>query len=143
MQIRESKRTVPASSSLEFECNSNSWMQTPWDSDLNTLGNLLQVEFRHEQNGLRVLRIAQGSQLNRLRPLGNFTMYGSVEPGDYIIAIGGVLTNSVTVLLGLIADLRICEITIYDQRTRLTVSWQLELQELLEASNFKPELLAG
>jgi len=143
MQIRESQRLVPASSSLEFDSNSTSWMKFPRDSDLNTLVNLLHVEVRRDQNGLRVLRIGQGSQLNRLRPLGNFTMYGSVEPGDYIIAIGGVLANSVTNLLGLIADLHICEVTIYDQRTRLTVSWRLELHELLEASNCRPTLLAG
>jgi len=118
-------------------------MKSPWDLDLNTLANLLHLEVKHDQNGLRVLRIGQGSQLNRLRPIGDFTMYGSVEPGDYIIAIGGVLANSVTDLLGLIADLRICEITIYDQRTRLTVSWRLDLQEMLEASNSRPELLAG
>jgi len=143
MQIRESKRTVPASFSLEVERNGTFWMKTPWDSDLNTLADLLHVEVNHDQNGLRVLRIGQESQLNRLCPVGNLTMYGSVEPGDYIIAIGGVLVNSVTDLLGLIADLRICEITIYDQRTRLTVSWRLQLQEMLEASNYRPELLAG
>ena len=143
MQIRESKRTVPASLSQESDYSCTSWLQTPSDSDMNTLGTLMQVEVRRDENGLRVLRIGQGSQLNRLRPLGNFTMYGSVEPGDYIIAIGGVRTNSVTDLIGLIADLRICEITIYDQRTRLTVSWRLELQELLEASNYRSELLAG
>ena len=143
MQIRESKQTGTASSPLEFERERTSWMESPWNSDLNTLASLLHVEIRHDQKGLRVLRIGKGSQLNRLRPLGNFTMYGAVEPGDYIIAIGGVLANGVTNLLELIADLRICEVTIYDQRTRLTVSWRLELHELLEASNYRPELLAG
>ena len=143
MQIRESKRTVPASFSLEVKRNGTFWMETPWDSDLNTLADLLHVEVKHDQNGLRVLRIGQESQLNRLRPVGNLTMYGSVEPGDYIIAIGGVLANSVADLLSLIADLRICEVTIFDQRTRLTVSWRLQLQEMLEASNYRPELLAG
>jgi len=143
MQIRESKRTVPASFSLEVKRNGTFWMETPWDSDLNTLADLLHVEVKHDHNGLRVLRVGQESQLNRLRPVGNLTMYGSVEPGDYIIAIGGVLANSVADLLSLIADLRICEVTIFDQRTRLTVSWRLQLQEMLEASNYGPELLAG
>lgn len=143
MQIRESKRSIPASSSLKFECNGTSSTKTPRDPDLNTLANLLQVEVRPDQSGLRVLRIGQGSPLNRLRPLGNFTMYGAVEPGDYLIAVGGVSANRVRDWLALIADLRICEITIYDQRTRLTVSWRLQLREMLETANCEPELLAG
>ena len=143
MQIRESKRIVPASSPLESGCNGTPRVQTPWNSNLKTFENLLHVEVRHDKNGLRILRIGQGSPLNRLRPLGHFTMYGALEPGDYIIAIGGVLANSETDLPALIANLSICEITIYDQRTRLTVSWRLQLQEMLESSNCRPELLAG
>jgi hypothetical protein len=95
---------------------------------------ILNVEVQAGGRGLQVLKIAPESPLRRLRPLGSFAMQGLVECGDRIVAIDGIAISNVMDLEKLVAAGRSCEITIFDHRTRLTVSWQIHVREMLEAA---------
>ncbi len=92
---------------------------------------LLDVEVIPGKMGLQVLSIGEESPLCRLKPLGSFTMHGLVEQGDQIVAIDGVLLRSPADLISLLKQTQ-CEVTIFDHRTRLTVSWQIHVREMLE-----------
>ena len=61
-------------------------------------------------------------------------MQGLVECGDRIVAINGIASRNVGDLERLIESGLGCEITIFDHRTRLTVSWQIHVRGMLEAA---------
>ena len=142
MQILEIKKSDSLPTQYRFESNS-SWMKSSRDSDLNTYGDFLHIEVNPEHKGLQVMRIGHQSPLRQLRPLGSYNMQGSVESGDRIVAIDGVLTSSTSELVRMISGRRSCEVTVYDHRTRLTVSWQLHFQEMLESTHCGTKLLAS
>lgn len=141
MQILEIKKSDSIPAGYRFE--SDTWMDSSRGSDLNSFGDFLHIEVAPEHKGLQVIRIGRLSPFRQLRPLGSFTMHGSVESGDRIVAINGVLINNTSELVRTISDRRTCEVTIYDHRTRLTVSWQLYFQEVLESSHCQTQLLAS
>jgi predicted metalloprotease with PDZ domain len=133
MQIRERKDRY--SSSSEFDSNWNErWRCAPASSLEATLAELLDIEVEPGQQGLEVLRIGAESPLCRLRPVGHFTMQAVVERGDQIVAIDGVHSRDLSDLLSEAGGRQICEITIFDHRTRLTVSWQVHVHQALQAA---------
>ena len=127
MKIRES---------CDFELASQNMFQSPTLVNLgkNRVAELLDVEVVPATNGLQVVRIGERSPLCRLKPLGSHTMHGLVERNDRIVAIDGVLLQCEKDLNNLIDNRPSCEITIFDHRTRLTVSWQVHVRELLESA---------
>ncbi len=131
MQIWESK-SFDASNSSRLA--TSEWVAIPFASSGNTYAEILNVEVQAGGRGLQVLKIAPESPLRRLRPVGGFAMQGLVECGDRIVAIDGVAISNVMDLEKLVAAGRSCEITIFDHRTRLTVSWQIHVRGMLEAA---------
>lgn len=131
MQIWESKSFDPSNSS---SLATPEWAAIPFASSGNAYAEILNVEVQAGGRGLQVLKIAPESPLRRLRPLGGFAMQGLVECGDRIVAIDGVAISNVIDLEKLVAAGRSCEITIFDHRTRLTVSWQIHVRGMLEAA---------
>ena len=131
MQIWECKSFDSSSSSNSA---TSEWVAVPFASSGNAYAEFLNVEVQAGGCGLQVLKIAPESPLRRLRPLGSFAMQGLVECGDRIVAIDGIAISSVMDLEKLVAAGRSCEITIFDHRTRLTVSWQIHVREMLEAA---------
>jgi hypothetical protein len=130
MQIWESKSFGPTS----FDgLGAPGWDDVPFAFGSNSYAEILNVEVEPRGRGLEVLRIGARSPLRRLRPLGTLTMQGLVESGDSIVAIDGVSISNVWDLEKLVATGRNCEITIFDHRTRLTVSWQIHVRGMLEA----------
>jgi len=103
-------------------------------SNASNTSDLLDVEVAPGKKGLQVLRIGEKSPFCRLKPLGYFKMRGLVEMGDCIIAIDGVLLQSPTDLTKLVHQRNSCEVTIFDHRTRLTVSWRIHFREMLESA---------
>ena len=102
-------------------------------SGKNRISDLLDVEVISAQKGLQVLRIGNKSPFCRLKPLGCFTMQGLVEQGDQIVAVDGILLKNPGDLIQLVKQ-SLCEVTIFDHRTRLTVSWQIHVREMLESA---------
>ena len=98
-------------------------------SEANRVTEILNVEVEAGMTGLRVLRIGKESPLCCLEALGAWGMQGLVESGDRIVAINGVFSREVTDLEHLMVNRRFCEITIFDHRTRLTVSWMMRVRE--------------
>ena len=98
-------------------------------SEANRVTEILNVEVEAGMTGLRVLRIGKESPLCCLEALGAWGMQGLVESGDRIVAINGVFSQKVTDLERLMVNRRFCEITIFDHRTRLTVSWMMRVRE--------------
>lgn len=96
----------------------------------NLVAEILNVEVEAGVKGLRVLRVGKESPLCCLEALGSFGMQGLVESGDRIVAINGVFAHQVTDLERLMINRRFCEITIFDHRTRLTVSWMMPVRDL-------------
>jgi hypothetical protein len=92
--------------------------------------NVLDVEVSEDPFGLRLIKIGDNSPLLRLAPLGDFTLQGAMEIGDRIVAINGVFSFRISDLDSLVFERPSCEITIFDYRTRLTVSWNLKTSEL-------------
>lgn len=131
MQIWESKSFDETNSSSLAK---SEWVAVPFASGGNAYAEILNVEVQAGGRGLQVLKIAPESPLRRLRPLGSFAMQGLVECGDRIVAIDGVAISNVLDLGKLVASGRSCEITIFDHRTRLTVSWQIHVRGMLEAA---------
>ena len=95
----------------------------------NLVAEVLNVEVEAGPKGLHVLRIGKESPLCCLEALGSFGMQGLVESGDRIVAINGVFSQQVTDLERLMVNHRYCEITIFDHRTRLTVSWMMRVKD--------------
>ena len=133
MQIWDSIQSESPMGALEPGFNEN-WDAISLQPDRSSFSEYLNVEVELCQKGLQILRIANESPLRRLRPLGSYSMHGLVESGDRIIAIDGVMASKVTDLDSIIGDRSSCEITIYDQRTRLTVSWQIQFNKTLQAA---------
>ena len=131
MQIWDSK-SIDSSSSTDLA--TTEWSPVPFASSGKPYTEILNVEVQAGGRGLQVLKIAPESPLRRLRPLGSFAMQGLVECGDRIVAIDGISISNVMDLERLVAAGRSCEITIFDHRTRLTVSWQIHVREMLEAA---------
>ncbi len=94
----------------------------------------LDLDVLPAQKGLEVLRVGERSPFCRLKPLGSETMQGVVERNDRIIAINGLLLQSETDLESLVNQRQNCEVTIFDHRTRLTVSWQIQVREMQESA---------
>ncbi len=137
MQICESKYFDPATGSDNFKSNVKC---TFGSNDLekrivNGIAELLEVEVEPCQSGLHVVSVSKASPLCRLWPLGCCgSMQGLVESGDRIVAIDGILAKNLTDLAGLFGSPRNCEITIFDHRTRLTVSWQFQVRSTLKVA---------
>ena len=131
MQIWESKYFDPASGSDDFKSNVK-W--TIGFNDLekpieNGIAEFLEVEVEPGQSGLHVVSVSKESPLCQLWPLGRCgSMQGLVESGDRIVAIDGIFARNLTDLARLVGSPRYCEITIFDHRTRLTVSWQFQVR---------------
>jgi len=98
-------------------------------SESNRVTEILNVEVEAGMMGLRILRIGKESPLCCLEAFGPWGMQGLVESGDRIVAINGVISQKVTDLERLMVNRRFCEITIFDHRTRLTVSWMMRVRE--------------
>lgn len=90
----------------------------------------LDVELEAGQCGLQVTRIGETSPLRKLRPLGTCSMQGIVESGDRIVAIAGILSHQLSDLSRIVSSCRFCEISIFDHRTRLTVTWKIHVGNL-------------
>lgn len=90
-----------------------------------TYAQLLDVDVCEESHGLRLTRIGIDSPLKRLSSSNDFAFYASMEIGDRLVAINGVNLSNVADLKVPIDDETSCEITVFDFRTRLTVSWML------------------
>jgi predicted metalloprotease with PDZ domain len=131
MRIWESNSIDPF---ITTDLSTRDWMAFPIASTGNAYTEILNVEVQAGSCGLQVLKIAPESPLRRLRPLGSFAMQGLVECGDRIVAIDGIAISNVIDLEKLVSAGRSCEITIFDHRTRLTVSWQIHVREMLEAA---------
>ena len=129
MQIRKSSVFEPFSFSDRSAANT-----AAKSSETNSFAERLNVELEPGQNGLCVLRIEKESPFCRLNSLGSFGMQGLVESGDRIVAIDGKFTRKLTDLESLMANRRFFEITIFDHRTRLTVSWRMQVSDMLEAA---------
>ena len=95
---------------------------------------LLDVELEAGQCGLQVTRIGETSPLRKLRPLGTCSMQGIVESGDRIVAIDGILSHQLSDLSRIVSSCRFCEISIFDHRTRLTVSWRIHVGTMQESA---------
>ena len=122
MQIRKSSVFEPFSFRDSSAAN-----KAAKSSETNSVAQMLNVELEPGQNGLRVLRIEKESPFCRLNSLGCFGMQGLVESGDRIVAIDGEFTRKLTDLESLKTNRRFFEITIFDHRTRLTVSWRMQV----------------
>ncbi len=137
MQILESKRFDPETGSADFKSSAN-WELGPSDANKsveNGIADLLDVEVEPGQSGLDVVSIGNESPLRRLWPLGYFgSMQGLVESGDRIVAIDGMLARNLKDLAKLVGGPRLCEIAIFDHRTRLTVSWQIQVRRALDVA---------
>ena len=128
MQIRENYNGEFVSVSPEITAKAVG-SATLTGFEANRVTEILNVEVEAGIKGLRVLRVGKGSPLCCLEALGAWGMQGLVESGDQIVAINGVFSQKVTDLERLMVNRRTCEITIFDHRTRLTVSWMMRVKE--------------
>ena len=133
MQIRKSSVFDIFSSCDASDANAQ-WNAASKSSEEEFVAEMLKVDLESGQNGLHVLRIWKESPFCRLSSLGSFGMQGLVESGDRIVAIDGKFTRKLTDLESLMANRRFFEITIFDHRTRLTVSWRMQFSDMLEAA---------
>lgn len=85
----------------------------------------LDVEVSPDEQGLRLITIGSNSPLRRLAPPGDLLLVGTLEIGDQIVAINGIRSGKLSDLDVLKSDSHEHEITIFDYRTRQTVSWKL------------------
>ena len=99
-------------------------MQTT-TSDSKSL-DVLDVEVFAENYGLRLVKIGANSPFLRLATLGDTLLRGTMEIGDRIVAINGMLARHPDDLEALRIDHRMFEICIFDHRTHQTVSWELK-----------------
>jgi hypothetical protein len=99
-----------------------------------SLAEFLDVEIQFEAEGLRLLKIGANSPLRRLAPSGDAVFEGAMEMGDRIVAINGVLSRNFADVSTFSMGRPTWEITIYDHRTCLTVSWHLNVREVLQAA---------
>ncbi len=125
-----------------FSCFDASAANAQWNAssecvEEDLVGELLNVELEPGQKGLQVLRVGKESPFCRLNSLGSFGMRARVESGDRIVAIDGELTRKLTDLERLMANRRLFEITIFDHRTRLTVSWRMQVSPVFSLAATK------
>jgi len=83
-------------------------------------------------NGLRIVQMGSSSPLRWLHPLGRHAIRGQVELGDRIVAIAGVPSRNLGDLDQLSVNGSSCEISIFDHRTRLTVSWLVQFHNSID-----------
>lgn len=138
MQIREYKKLNTRKNRVE--CDS-SGCETELTKSLECMEDMpiedfLDVDVEPGKSGLQVMRIGETSPLCRLRPLGTYSMQGLVESGDRIVAIDGILTHQLSDLSRIASKSRFCEISIFDHRTRLTVTWRIQASNEHEARSF-------
>jgi hypothetical protein len=88
--------------------------------------DVLDVEFSADKYGLRLVKIGANSPFLRLGTLGDTVLRGTMEIGDRIVAINGMLARHPDDLEALRIDHRMFEICIFDHRTHQTVSWELK-----------------
>lgn len=97
------------------------------------LSRFLDAELASEHGGLRLLRVGPLSPLRELVAVGDELMRATVENGDRIVAINGMeplhQANAISLAKG------ICDwvVTVFDHRTRCTVSWRVRVQEGIHA----------
>ena len=137
MQIWESKYFDFDSGSADYKSSDKRTVGLKNSGEFaeNGITKLLDVEVEPSQAGLKVMSIGKASPLCRLRPLGHCgSMQAFVESGDRIVAIDGIFARNLSDLAKLIGSPRHCEITIFDHRTRLTVSWQIHVRSALNVA---------
>jgi hypothetical protein len=86
----------------------------------------LDVEVSPESQGLRLVKIGDQSPFRRLATLDDSMLQASLEIGDRIVAINGVFACMASDLEAL-GELECSEVTVFDYRTRQTVSWLISL----------------
>ncbi len=92
-------------------------------------GRKLMVDVKRELGGFRVTQIDPQSPLTRLTAPGNVALTGSLEVGDRIVAMNGVPAPHLGSIQSAIETNRDrCEISVFDQRTHQTVSWNLHFE---------------
>jgi hypothetical protein len=97
------------------------------------LSEFLDAELESEQGGLRLLRVGPSSPLREMVAVGDEILQASVENGDRIVAINGVVplehSNAISIASG-ISD---WVVTVFDHRTRCTVSWRIRVRDRIRA----------
>lgn len=88
--------------------------------------DFLNVEVFADKYGLRLVKIGANSPFLRLAIPGDALLRGTMEIGDRIVAINGLLARHPDDLEALRIDHRMFEICIFDHRTHQTVSWELK-----------------
>ncbi|MEI7458786.1 MAG: hypothetical protein WCK15_05220 [Pirellula sp.] len=88
--------------------------------------DVLDVEVFADKYGLRLVKIGANSPFLRLATPGDALLRGTMEIGDRIVAINGVLARHPDDLEALRIDHRMFEVCIFDHRTHQTVSWELK-----------------
>ena len=101
--------------------------------DFNFRADPLDVEVIQANKGLRVMSVGEQSPFCRLRTKSYFKMQGLVERDDCIVAVDGVLLREANDLLKLVHQRKCCEVSIFDHRTRLTLSWQIQFDGMKTA----------
>ena len=127
MQVRENYHGILDSKSQGVSLKIE-WAEILPELEENDLTEILDVEVEAGIKGLRILRIGKESPLCCLETLGDLGMQGLLESGDRIVAIDGIFAQKVSDLERLMVNSRLCEITIFDHRTRLTVSWMMRVK---------------
>ena len=100
------------------------WMQTT--TSVSKSLEVLDDEFFADKYGLRLVKIGANSPFLRLAIPGDAILRGTMEIGDRIVAINGLLARHPDDLEALRIDHRRFEICIFDHRTHQTVSWELK-----------------
>ena len=131
MQIWKSNGFDPFSTFDASAANAR-WNMTFIGSAEEAITEMLNAELEPGQNGLHVIRIGNTSPFCRLNSLECFGIQGLVESGDRIVAIDGEFTRKLTDLERLMTSRRFFQITIFDHRTRLTVSWRMQVSHMSE-----------
>ena len=138
MQIREFKKLNTCENRAECVSSSRETELTEGRDNVEDMPieDYLDVDVEPGQSGLQVMRIGETSPLYCLRPLGTYSMQGLVESGDRIVAIDGILTHQLSDLSRIASKGQFCEISIFDHRTRLTVTWRIPSSSEHEARSF-------
>ncbi len=139
MQIRENKELDSFEERTEYEdlIGKNERTKSLEYMEGIPFELILDVEVEPGLRGLQVLRIGETSPLCRLRPLGANAMQGLVESGDRIVAIDGILSHHLSDLTRIVSNRRYCEISIFDHRTRLTVTWRIQVSNMHAAAKHR------
>ena len=82
------------------------------------------LEAESDSPGFRITRVGKDSPLRQLQ-LRDFVFSGRAESGDRIVAIDGVRVCNRSQIYGMTMRSDPYELSIFDFRTRQTVSWQM------------------